>query len=168
MSINRSDSQYHFRTELQAGDLGWIIHLHGKLYSREYGYGLGFESYVAHGLLEFWDQYDASKDRVWIAEDRQQIIGFLVLMHRPKNTAQLRYFLISPQHRGQGLGRHMMDLFMQHLKTLGYHHCYLWTSHEQQAAIALYRNRGFELTQEKESITFGKRLMEQRFDLDLR
>ena len=35
------------RTTLQPGDLGYIIHRHGKLYGDEYGYGVSFESYVA-------------------------------------------------------------------------------------------------------------------------
>ncbi len=30
-------------------------------YSREYQYGVGFESYVAAGLAEFYQQYDAAR-----------------------------------------------------------------------------------------------------------
>ena len=42
------------RTKLQPGDLGYIIHRHGKLYAKEYGYGIVFESYVAAGIHEFY------------------------------------------------------------------------------------------------------------------
>ncbi len=32
------------RTELQTGDIGWVIHLHGALYGRKYNYGIQFET----------------------------------------------------------------------------------------------------------------------------
>ena len=45
------------RTHLGSGDIGYIIYLHGILYSREYDYGLAFESYVAEGLSEFYQNF---------------------------------------------------------------------------------------------------------------
>jgi len=70
------------RTELRAGDIGYIIHLHARLYAAEYNYGIIFETYVASGLVEFYRQYDPLKDRVWVCEHGNRIIGFLLLMHR--------------------------------------------------------------------------------------
>ena len=46
------------RTELQPGDMGYVTYMHGSLYSKEYGYTLPFENYVAKGLSEFYEQYD--------------------------------------------------------------------------------------------------------------
>ena len=57
------------RTELRPGDLGFVIYLHGTLYSREYNYGLQFESYVAKGLCEFYEKYEPKRSRVWVCED---------------------------------------------------------------------------------------------------
>jgi peptidyl-dipeptidase Dcp len=54
------------RNNLQPGDLGYIIYLHGKLYKQEYNYGIEFEMYVAQGLQEFLKNYDLKKDRIWI------------------------------------------------------------------------------------------------------
>jgi hypothetical protein len=43
----------HIRTTLQPGDIGYVAYLHGHLYSKEYNYGILFETYVAAGLVEF-------------------------------------------------------------------------------------------------------------------
>ncbi len=153
------------RNNLRPGDLGYVIHMHGHLYGTEYGYGISFEMYVAQGLAEFYKNYDPEKDRVWICEHRDRMIGFLLLMHRENNAAQLRYFLLEPKFRSIGLGKRLMDLYMEFLRRADYKSSYLWTTHEQHAAASLYKRYGFKLTEEKESTTFGKQLTEQRYDL---
>lgn len=162
---------YHdiqIRTTLQPGDMGYVIYLHGLLYQQEYGYGLSFEAYVAQGLYEFYKNYDAEKDRVWLCEHKDTIIGFLLLMHRPENTAQLRYFLIHPAYRGQGLGNHLLALYTAFLKEKGYRSSYLWTTHELYGAASLYKRYGFVLTEQHHSTDFGKPVIEQRYDLILK
>lgn len=153
------------RTELRPGDLGYVIHRHGKLYGDEYGYGISFEGYVASGIFEFYKSYDPARDRVWICEHGEKIIGFLLLMHRENNAAQLRYFYLEPAYRGIGLGKKLMTLYLDFLLKCGYTSCYLLTTHEQTAAAALYRSHGFKLAEEKESTAFSKSLREQRYDL---
>lgn len=154
------------RNELKPGDIGYIIYLHGSLYKKEYNYGIEFETYVAHGLCEFYQNYNPMKDRVWICEHNNQIIGFLLLMNRG-DTAQLRYFLIKPEYRGIGLGSKLMNLYMEFLTQCKYKRSYLWTTHELTTAAYLYKKFGFKLTEEKESKNFGKFLIEQRYDLKL-
>ncbi|MFT3825027.1 MAG: GNAT family N-acetyltransferase [Chitinophagaceae bacterium] len=153
------------RTQLQPGDIGYIIYLHGVLYKQEYDFGVDFESYVAAGLHEFYTQYDATKDCVWICEHHGKIVGFLLLMHRPGNTAQLRYFIITPSYRGIGLGKLLMEHYMKFFYSAGYSSSYLWTTSDLDAAAALYKKFGFQLSEEKESTTFGRLVTEQRYDL---
>lgn len=155
------------RLDLRPGDLGYVIYLHGNLYSKEYNYGLSFENYIAAGLHEFYSQYNPDLDRVWICEHEDKIIGFLLLMHREPGTAQLRYFILLPEYRGIGLGKKLMQLYMDYLTEKNYRSSYLWTTHELETAASLYKRHGFKLTEEKESIAFGKFLREQRYDLNL-
>ncbi len=166
MKNNVSPDDVSIRTGLQPGDIGYVIYLHGALYRREYGYGIQFETYVAKGLCEFYEKYDPSRSRVWVCEHRDRMIGFLLLMDRGR-TAQLRYFLIEPGYRGIGLGSKLLNLYMDFLHECGYEESYLWTTHELAAAASLYKRVGFKLTEEKESIAFGKPLREQRYDLIL-
>ncbi len=154
------------RNELRPGDIGYVIHMHGILYKREYDYGIQFETYVAKGLCEFYESYNPANDRVWICEHDERIIGFLLLMSRG-NAAQLRYFLIDPRYRGIGLGSKLIGLYMEFLTECDYKESYLWTTHELSAAAHLYKRVGFRLTAEKESTAFGKSVKEQRYDLRL-
>ncbi len=55
-------------------------------------------------------------------------------------------------------------VFIDFMYEKKYKSAYLWTTNEQLAAASLYRKFGFTLTEEKESITFGKSLIEQRYD----
>ena len=154
------------RTELEPGDLGYVIHIHGRLYGREYNYGIQFETYVAKGLCEFYEKYDPQRSRIWVCEHHDQMIGFLLLMDRGE-SAQLRYFLIEPQYRGIGLGSKLLNLYIEFLRQRGYQRSYLWTTHELATAANLYKRFGFQLTEEIESTSFGKPLREQRYDLIL-
>ncbi len=155
----------NIRTLLRPEDIGHVTLLHGTIYNKEYNYGIAFESYVAAGLDEFYRQYNPSLDRVWIAEHKNKIVGFLLLMHRNNTTAQLRYFLITAPYRGIGLGNKLMQLYMEFAKTAGYSSSYLWTTGELVSAAALYKKYGFQLTEEKRSTAFGPEVLEQRYDL---
>jgi GNAT superfamily N-acetyltransferase len=152
------------RTNLHPGDIGWIIHRHGRYYGEEYSYGLSFEAYVAQGMYEFYTNYNPELDRVWICEHRNETVGFLLLMHRERDAAQLRYFFLEPECRGMGLGKKLIDLYMDFLIGKGYRSSYLWTTDELHAAASLYKSRGFKLSEERESTAFGKALKEQRYD----
>lgn len=153
------------RTHLKPGDLGYVTYRHGILYGEEYNYGISFETYVGAGMYEFYKNYHPARDRVWIAEHNNRIIGFVLLMHRENNTAQLRYFYVEPEYRGIGLGKKLLQLYMDFLKEKGYQSSYLWTTHELQTAASLYTRYGFKLTEERDSTAFEKPLKEQRYDL---
>ena len=154
------------RTRLEPGDLGYIAYLHGRIYDKENQFGLGFESYVLEGLGEFGTQYDPEKDRVWVCERGPEKVGFLVGMHRGE-ALQLRYFILLPEYRGMGLGKRLMDLFMEYVRERGYSRAYLWTTNEQYAAVSLYTRYGFRSVEEKQSMAFGKPLIERRYETNV-
>ena len=151
------------RTELQPGDIGHITSRHGVLYDKEYGWGIGFESYVAAGLHEFYRDFYSNKDRIWIAEHEGKIIGSILVKSRGE-SAQLRYFYIEPGYRGIGLGKKLWSSAMDFISACGYKKAYLWTAVELHVAAKLYTSTGFRLTEEKESMTFGTKAIEQRYD----
>ena len=159
-------SAIQIRNTLQPGDLGYVAYIHGDLYARECGYGLSFEAYVLEGLKDFAHQYDADQDKVWVCEHQGKIIGFLAAQHRDVQV-QLRYFIFQPEYRGIGLGKKLMEEFIGFIQQRGFQRAYLWTTEEQHAAIALYSRFGFTLTEEKQSDTFNKPLIERRYDLTL-
>jgi len=60
-----------------------------------------------------------------------------------------------------------MESFIGFMKQCGYTSAYLWTTNELPAAASLYIRHGFTLTEEKASTTFGKKVVEQRYDLNI-
>lgn len=153
----------NIRHKLRPGDMGYILYMHGNIYKKEYNYGLMFERYVAEGLLEFYQNYNPRKDRVWICEHDDKIIGTIFLIHR-ENAAQLRYFLLEKEYRGIGLGRLLMKDYMDWIRQQQYPSVYLWTTNEQIAAANLYQKFGFELTEKVSSTDFGKHVIEQKYE----
>jgi peptidyl-dipeptidase Dcp len=164
MNLRPDIDHITIRTNFKPGDIGYIVYLHGILYKQEYDYGMELESYVAAGLSEFYEKYAPSRSRVWICEYEDRIIGSLLLMDRGE-AAQLRYYLIRPEYRGIGLGSKLMRLFMEFLHECDYESAYLWTTQELDTAAYLYLKHGFKLTEEKASTAFGKRVVEQKYEL---
>ncbi|MEL7002786.1 MAG: GNAT family N-acetyltransferase, partial [Bacteroidota bacterium] len=64
-----------------------------------------------------------------------------------------------------GLGKLLLNEFMESLKSNDYSGCYLWTSRELEAAMSIYKRHGFKLALEREAHTFGMPLIEQRYEL---
>ena len=56
---------------------------------------------------------------------------------------------------------------MEFLKQCHYKTSYLWTTSELPAVAHLYKSNGFVLTEEKESHTFGKPVIEQKYVLKM-
>lgn len=164
---NKMLDEIEIRTELRPGDLSYVVYQQTLLYQREHQFGFEFEGYGLEGMFEFYESYDPELDRIWICEHKGKIIGSLFLMHRENNASQLRFFYIDSEFRGVGLGKKLMQLYMDFFKEKKYHSSYLWTFQGLDSAISLYTKYGFTLTEEARTKTFGKEVNEQRYDISL-
>ncbi|MBN7810155.1 GNAT family N-acetyltransferase [Algoriphagus sp. H41] len=153
-------SPISIRNTLKPGDLGQVAYLHGKIYAEEQGFGQDFEAYVMESLLEFYRQYDPAKDKVWVLEKEERMVGFLLLMHRPDRQAQLRYFILEKECRGSGLGKRLVQEWMACFREKGYAGAYLYTTSGLDSAVHLYESVGFRKVSEKQSEEFGVPLNE--------
>src|ERR1051326_8858033 len=95
------------RNEVRPGDLGQIVALHGTIYAREYGFDRTFEAYVAGPLAEFVLK-SAPRDRIWIAERDDRIVGCIAIVGVSDEVAQLRWYVVDPSARGLGLGKRLL------------------------------------------------------------
>ncbi|MCE7056859.1 GNAT family N-acetyltransferase [Algoriphagus sp. AGSA1] len=161
----QQSAEFLIRNTLEPGDLGQVAALHGKVYSEEYDFGLGFEAYVMESLLEFYCAYDLEKDRVWVVEHEGRMVGFVLLMHRPSNRAQLRYFILAKEFRGRGIGSRLMKEWMEFYTERNYGGAYLYTTSGLDAAASLYERMGFRKISEMKSRNFGMSMLEQYYEL---
>jgi GNAT superfamily N-acetyltransferase len=165
---NPSLAKWKLRHQTRPGDIGYLIHLHGITYAEEYGYDQTFEAYVADGLAEFIQSFSPDRDRIWLAETNNQIIGSIAIVGHSKVEAQLRWFFVHPHYRGIGMGRKLLNDALHFCKERKYGTVFLWTTSELSTAQHLYTGAGFERTQKKTHRIWGKTITEERYALDLR
>src|SRR5262245_48715820 len=154
------------RTELRPGDLGSIVHLHGVLYAREYGFDPTFEAYVAGPLAEFVRKA-SDRERLWIAERDDRLVGCIAIVAASARTAQLRWYLVDPTARGAGLGKHLLTEAVTFCKESGYATVILWTVSALTAAAHLYVAAGFRKVEEKPGRMWGVDVIEEKYELVL-
>ena len=152
---------------LQPGDMGWIVHRHGVLYTTEYGWDETFEALVAKVAAEFIENYDAAKERAWIAEIDGRIVGSVLLVRQSDEIAKLRLLYVDPDARGQGIGRRLVEDCISHARKLGYRRMTLWTNDVLTAARKIYEDTGFTLVRSEPHHSFGKDLVGETWEREL-
>lgn len=155
------------RTDIRPGDLGRIALMHGRVYAREFGWDARFEGYVARTLADFIDDYDPVRDRLWLADADDALVGSVAIVHAPGDVAQLRWFLVDPVARGRGLGRRLLDDAVDFCRAAGYGRVFLLTVRDLEVAARLYREAGFVLAGEEPDQLWGARVVVQRYELAL-
>lgn len=154
------------RHELRPGDLGRIVSLHGEAYEPLGGYGLRFEAYVGQTIAEFVLNNNA-RGRIWLVEQAGDLLGCSAIVLRGEGVAQLRWVVVAPSARGQGLGSKLIGRTLDYARDQNCRAVILETTDGLPESQALYEKLGFRVTSNSiEELWDGKRpLICMRLDL---
>jgi len=152
----------------RAGDMGWMVARHGALYGEEYSWDERIEALTAEIVAAFVRNHDRKRERCWIAEREGENVGSVLLMRDTDEIARLRLLLVEPKARGLGIGARLVEEALRFAREARYHKVTLWTQSVLTAARRIYERMGFKLIQQEAHDTFGKELIGETWELELR
>ena len=149
------------------GDIGWVVSRHGKVYDDEYGWGLGFEALVGDIAARFLREFDAKRERCWIAEMDGEPVGSVFVVKNSATVAKLRLLLVEPHARGFGVGKRLVQTCIDFARRAGYRKLVLWTQSNLTAARGIYAALGFRKMKSAPHREFGVPLVGEYWELKL-
>ncbi|WNB91075.1 GNAT family N-acetyltransferase [Bacillus sp. NEB1478] len=147
--------------------MGYIVHKHGALYAKEYGWDERFEALVSGIAADFINHFNPKKERCWIAEMNGEIVGSVFVVEENEEVAKLRMLLVDPKARGLGLGTRLVEECIQFSRRVGYKKMILWTNSILLDARHIYQKKGFTLISEEKHHSWGHDLVGETWELKL-
>ena len=152
------------------GVVGQITEAHAVYYHTRWGFDVSFEAQVARELSDFVADFDPSRDGLWVARREGRFAGAIAIDGRHAATAgaRLRWFIVTPEFQGTGIGSQLIRLAVDFCRDRGYQTVYLWTFEGLDPARRLYETFEFSLCEEHAVAQWGQLIREQRFEMNLR
>ena len=159
--------QLSIRHDLRCGDLGRIVSLHGEAYEPLGGYGLRFEAYVAQTIADFVLKNDTN-GRIWLAERCGNLVGCTAIALRDNHAGHLRWVVVDPVERGNGLGKNLVGRALEYCRQEGCRSVHLETTDGLPVSERMYEKLGFRVTSNSvEELWDGSRpLIRMQLDLE--
>jgi DNA-binding MarR family transcriptional regulator/GNAT superfamily N-acetyltransferase len=151
----------------EPGDMGWVTSANAAIYAKEYGWDLTYEALVARITADFIDNFDAKRERCWIAELDGERVGSVFVVRKTHEVAKLRLLVLDPKARGLGLGWRLVEECLRFAQSAGYSSMTLWTQSILTAARSIYQQAGFRLVAEEPHHSFGVDLIGETWERDL-
>lgn len=98
-------------------------------------------------LLTMYENYQEEGAEYFVVEYQGRVVGgcgIKQLDGSREPVCELQRMFLSPDVRGKGIGKSLIDLCLNRAKELGYKKVYLESLKNMHSAIALYQRSGFE------------------------
>ena len=122
---------------------------------------------MAEIVAKFIREFDARRERCWIAERDGEILGSVLLVRETDALAKLRLLLVEPKARGLGLGRRLVGGMPALRPPCRLRQEDALDRRGLHAARHIYEGAGFRLPPEEPHHAFGKGLVCQTWERDL-
>ena len=152
------------------GAIGGIAALHARHYAASHGFGAFFEAKVAAELGAFLQRLDPGRGDLFrcAMDPAGRALGSVALdagEPSAEGLAHLRWFILDPALRGQGLGRRWLAEAVAAARGAGAPGVYLWTLEGLDAAARLYAAAGFREVERVAAAQWGRQVVELRLEV---
>jgi RimJ/RimL family protein N-acetyltransferase len=158
---------YEIRRELQPGDAEAIVALHERLYPAEHQRNEEFVAQVAASVAKAVARGWPEGGGVWIVERDGKVAGSVALTDEGDGVGKLRWVLLAPDLRGNGLGRRLVGEAVERARELGMRRVELETFSALRAAARISRAAGFQVVAARERSDWGPTITYQSYQLEL-
>jgi GNAT superfamily N-acetyltransferase len=145
-----------------------IVRLHRHVYEGEYGLDRSFARDVATRLAELRrGGWPGPREGLWIAESDGRAVGSITLNDQGGGLGRLGHLVLTPEARGSGAGRRLVEQVLEAARAAGYERLELATFSDLSAAGSLYRSVGFTPVSSEHSVRWGREMEWQVYELEL-
>ena len=95
------------------------------------------------------------------------LVGSIAIVESSPEEAQLRWFLLTPELRGKGVGKKLFENAVAFARKEKYRAIFLWTTVDLDEASRVYQASGFKVVEEITHEIWGKEVTEQKWELEL-
>ncbi len=147
------------------GLIGSVSRLHAVFYSESFNFGQVFERKVATEMSEFMGRVDRPMNAVFSVFRGDELLGTVSIDGEDlgDREAHLRWFIVSPNAHGMGIGSKLAHRAMKFVDDYGFSSTRLWTFKGLDSARHIYETNGFALVRENPGTQWGTEVHEQEF-----
>lgn len=149
-------------------DVNTVVRLHGEVYEAEFGLDPSFAADVATQLSELRrGGWPGAREGLWIAEADGGAVGSITLNELGGRLGRLGHLVLTPETRGSGTGRRLVELVLEAARAAGYERLELYTFSDLSAARSLYLSVGFVKLSGEHTVRWGREMEWERYELAL-
>jgi GNAT superfamily N-acetyltransferase len=156
------------RSGSSSKDVNAIVRLHRDVYESEYDLDRSFARDVATRLAELRaGGWPGPGEGLWIAEADGRAVGSITLNNQGGGLGRLGHLVLTPEARGSGAGRRLVEQVLKATRAAGYERLELGTFSDLTAAGSLYRSVGFAPVSTERTVRWGREMEWQVYELAL-